>query len=82
MCVVLLFLSTVLENKIFASALGQWVVRSIPHGGPTELFSSRQCFTKAMVCTIPFVAWCIKRTFAANRKACGGSVFPLSLRSP
>ena len=43
---------------------GQYVIGSIPHGGPIELFScSSQFFTtgviKAMVCTILFVERCI-----------------------
>ena len=42
----------------------RWVVGSIHHGGPIELFSrSSQCsttgVTKAVVCVILSVGWCI-----------------------
>ena len=42
----------------------RWVVGSILHGGPTELISrSRKCsttgVTKAVVCAIMSVGWCI-----------------------
>ena len=52
-----------------------WVVWSILHGGPIELFSrschcSTTCVTKAVVCVILSV-WddAYKRILAANRKA-------------
>ena len=48
----------------------RWVVGSILHGGPIELFllSATSRITKAVVCTIMSVVWCMKRTLAANRR--------------
>ena len=36
----------------------QWVVGSILHGGPIELFFTTSV-TKAVVCSIQCVGWCI-----------------------
>ena len=37
----------------------RWVIRLIPHGGPIELFLVSTGVTKAMVCAILSVEWCI-----------------------
>ena len=57
-----LFIGVILIEHLL---MVQWVVGSIPQGGPIELFSHVcQCSTtgiaKAMVCAILSVGWCIR----------------------
>ena len=52
------------------SLMVRWVVGSIPHGAPKELFlvPTTACVIKAMVCTTLSVEY--KRTLPANRIFC------------
>ena len=60
----------------------QWVVRSILHDGPIELFLTS--VTKAVVCAILCGMMYIKEPLLLIRKSslCCGSRFPLSLNGP
>ena len=67
-------LSQVNQKYLFQDLYeGSWVVRSIPYGGPFELFlvqasASTTGVTKAVVCIIMSVVGAYKITLAAIRK--------------